>query len=51
MAEKRTDTYSHLVLEFLYFGTQSTQSSQDSGSRIDTPFQNVENYCIGQLSG
>ena len=28
-----------------------TPSPWDSGSQIDTPSQNVENYCIGQLSG
>ena len=35
-----------------YSGSQieSTPSPWDSGSRIDTPLQNVENYCIGQLS-
>ena len=30
---------------------KSTQSPWDLGSRIDTPSQNVGNYCIGQLSG
>ena len=29
---------------------ESTPSPWDSGSRIDTPSQNVGNYCIGQLS-
>ena len=29
---------------------ESTQIPWDSGSRIDTLSQNVENYCIGQLS-
>ena len=29
---------------------ESTPSPWDSGSRIDTPLQNVENYCIVQLS-
>ena len=43
--------YWHLVRELLYSGTHSTKSPWDSGSRIDTPLQNVGNYCIGQLSG
>ena len=29
---------------------ESTQTLWDSGSRIDTPSQNVGNYCIGKLS-
>ena len=29
---------------------ESTPSPWDSGSQIDTPSQNVGNYCIGQLS-
>ena len=29
---------------------ESTQSPWGSGSRIDTPSQNVVNYCIGLLS-
>ena len=29
---------------------ESTQSPWESGSRIDTPSQNVGYYCIGQLS-
>ena len=33
-----------------YSVIESTQSPRDSGSQIDTPLQNVENYCIGQLS-
>ena len=51
MVEKRTATYWHLMSELLYSGTQSTKSLWESGSRIDTPSQNVGNYCIGQLSG
>ena len=33
-----------------YSVIELTQISWDSGSRIDTPSQNVVNYCIGQLS-
>ena len=33
-----------------YSVIELTQSPWDSGSRIDTPSQNVGNYCIGQLS-
>ena len=33
-----------------YSVIESTQSPWDLGSRIDTPSQNVGNYCIGQLS-
>ena len=51
MAEKRTAQYWHLVRELIHSGTQSTQSLRDLGSQIDTPSQNVENYCIDQLSG
>ena len=51
MAKKRAAAYWHLVRELPYYGTQSTQSTQESGSWIDTPLQNVGNYCIGQLSG
>ena len=51
MAKKRTAQHWHLVHELLHYGTKSTQSPRDSGSRIDTPSQNVENYGIGQLSG
>ena len=29
---------------------ESTQIPWESGSRIDTPSQNVVNYCIGQLT-
>ena len=43
--------YCHLVHEFLYYGTQSTKSTWDLGSQIDTPLHNVGNYCIVQLSG
>ena len=35
---------------FLYSVIESTQILWDSGSWIDTPSQNVRNYCIGQLS-
>ena len=35
---------------YLYSVIDSTPSPWDSGSRIDTPSQNVGNYCIGQLS-
>ena len=51
MVEKRTASYWHLVRELLYSWTQWTKSPWDSGSWIDTPSQNVGNYCIGQLSG
>ena len=33
-----------------YSVIEPTQSPWDSGSWIDTPSQNVGNYCIGQLS-
>ena len=35
---------------YLYSVIESTPSLWDSGSRIDTPSQNVGNYCIGQLN-
>ena len=35
---------------YLYSVIESTPSPWDSGSRIDTPSQNVGNYCIGQLN-
>ena len=38
------------MLALPYYVIESTQSPWDSGSRIDTPSQNVRNYCIGQLS-
>ena len=56
MAVNKTTTYWHFVhvLAFLralpYSVIESTQSLWDLGSRIDTPLQNVGNYCIGQLS-
>ena len=34
----------------LYYVIGSTPSPWDSGSQIDTPSQNMGNYCIGQLS-
>ena len=33
-----------------YSVIELTQSPWDSGSKIDTPSQNMGNYCIGQLS-
>ena len=42
-------TYWHFVRALLYSVIESTRSLWDSGSWIDTPFQNVGNYCIGQL--
>ena len=50
MIKKRTATYCNLGCELLYYGTQSTKSPWDSGSRIDKPLQNVGNYCVGKLS-
>ena len=35
---------------YLYSVIESTPSPWDSGSWIDTPSQNMRNYCIGQLS-
>ena len=43
-------TYWHFVRALPYSVIESTQSPWDSGSQIDTPSQNVGNYCIGQLS-
>ena len=43
-------TYLHLVRGLPYSVIESTRSPWDLGSRIDTPLQNVVNYCIGQLS-
>ena len=37
-------------VRYLYSLIELTPSTWDSGSRIDTPSQNVRNYCIGQLS-
>ena len=51
MAKNRMATYWQLVREVLYSETHSTKSPWDSGGRIDTPSQNVGNYCIFQLSG
>ena len=51
MVKTRTATYWHLVRELLYSETQWTKSTWELGCRIDTPLQNVGNYCIGQLSG
>ena len=39
-----------LCVSYLYSVIESTPSPWDSGGRIDTPLQNVENYRIGQLS-
>ena len=50
MAVNKTTTYWHFVRALPYSVIESTQSLWDSGSRIDTPSQNVGNYCIGQLS-
>ena len=50
MPKNRTAHHWHLVRELLHSGTQLTQSLRDSGSWIDTPSQNVDNYCIVQLS-
>ena len=41
--------YWHFVRGLPYSVIKSTQSLWDSGSQIDTPSQNVVNYCIGQL--
>ena len=35
---------------YLYSVIELTPSPWDSGSQIDTPLQNVGNYCIGQQS-
>ena len=51
MLKIRMATYWHLVCELLYSGTQPTKSPRNPGSRIDTPSQNMGNYCIDQLSG
>ena len=56
MAVSKTTTYWHFVhvLAFLralpYSVIELTQILWELGSRIDTPLQNVGNYCIGQLS-
>ena len=42
--------YWHFVRALPYSLIKLTQSPWYSGSRIDTPSQNVGNYCIGQLS-
>ena len=42
--------YWHLVSALPYSVIESTWIPWVSGSRIDTPSQNVVNYCIGQLS-
>ena len=51
MAKNSTAQHWHIVRELLHSGNLSTQSPWDLGSRIDKPSQNVENYCIGKLSG
>ena len=43
-------TYSYFVRVLPYSVIKSNQSPWDSGSRIDTPSQNVGSYCIGQLN-
>ena len=43
-------TYWNFVHALPYYVIDPTQSPWDSGGRIDTPSQNVGNYCIGQLS-
>ena len=39
-----------LCARYVYSVIESTPSLWDSGRRIDTPSQNVRNYCIVQLS-
>ena len=43
-------TYWHFVRVLPYSVIELSQNLWDSGSQIDTPSQNVGNYCIDQLS-